>query len=205
MDGLTTLRILSRSSRVPVVMLSVQDEVEGLLDALALGAVGYLDVDDPPDHQRDGLRSYLDTMVSGQAPVWSGSLDGVPRSGPVEVAVISAGALRGLSEHLRQHPPGQDGGRYWVLDAPPWLIDPVCRRLHRTTPWRVLRAADGDRLAPGHVLVAAVRDRLQPVLDRDRHRLRADASWRDVTGSARVLVGGNNGMGEGPTLVPDVA
>ena len=70
-----------------------------------------------------------------------------------------------------------------------WLIDPVCRRLHRTTPWRVLRATDGDRLAPGHVLVAAVRDRLRPVLDRDRYRLQADASWRDVTGAARVLIG----------------
>jgi two-component system response regulator WspF len=152
LDGLTALRLLRESTEVAAVMLAEEAEVECVLDALALGAVGTVRVGDPALAEPGGLRRHLQALLAGgdlPARVLFSEL-----SEPTAVEVsVPMGRVGAVAPFLR------DGisadAALVVIEDPTWMVDPLARRLHHSTSWRVLAAVEGDVLATGHVLITA--------------------------------------------------
>lgn len=165
LDGLTALRLLRDSAPVPTAMLARERDVECVLDALALGAVGTVNVDDPALAEPGGLLAHLHALLDGDRV----GLVSIPGPGGasalrVEVPKGSVGEVGAVLRDAREV-----AAVHVVIEDPPWLVDPLARRLHHSTPWRVLAGEPGDVLATGHALVTA---------GSDGHVIEADARGR---------------------------
>jgi len=165
LDGLTALRLLQESAPVATATLAREDDVECVLDALALGAMGTVNVDDPALAEPGGLVRHLHALLDGDR-VRLSEIGGTGTARILRVEVPT-GAAGEVGEVLRaEH---DAAALHVVLDDPVWLVEPLARRLHHSTPWRVLPGAPGDVLATGHALVTA---------SSERHTLERDARGR---------------------------
>jgi two-component system chemotaxis response regulator CheB len=169
MDGLTFLEKLMRGRPMPVVMISSLTErgAETTLRALSLGAVDYvskpkLDVSNGTIEQT----SEIIAKVKGAARV---KVRGVttPVTGPVELAagchfsathkVVAVGSSTGGTEALKDllSPlPADFPGLVMVQHMPEAFTRPFSERLNSFCRIRVQEAKDGDRILPGHALLA---------------------------------------------------
>lgn len=177
MDGLTALRsLLARDPGLRVLMLSAhtRDGAEATLEALAAGAVDFVDKSRFGLMEFEGLGRELRERIRALATRWS---DGAGRTGNG-----SGGAARPIADAPPglSPPPAMDlcvlgastGGPaaiQQVLEAlpadfplplaivqhmPPGFTGPFARRLDQRCRLRVREAEDGDRLEPGNVLIA---------------------------------------------------
>ena len=177
MDGLTALRsLLARDPGLRVLMLSAhtRDGAEATLEALAAGAVDFVDKSRFGLMEFEGLGRELRERIRALATRWSAGV-GRAGNGSGGAARPTADAPPGLSP-----PPAMDlcvlgastGGPaaiQQVLEAlpanfplplaivqhmPPGFTGPFARRLDQRCRLRVREAEDGDRLEPGNVLIA---------------------------------------------------
>ncbi len=207
MDGLTLLRVLKSVVEVPVVVLADEPEVESVLDALSLGAVGYLATDDVMRLPAPAIRARLSLLLRKPAGVPCALL-APETAGEIEVQLIGApsGEMPALAAHLRTHPSTNGRAIFGLLDSPPWFVSPLAGRLHRSTSWRVFAARPGDHLAPGHALLASIQQGLRPVRDGGRLRVVAGDGWHDLATALASLTGdgrhhnrsGGDPFGNGP-------
>jgi chemotaxis response regulator CheB len=186
MDGLTTLRFLRDTKGCPVVVLATSAEAECVLDALSLGAIGYLPVEPHDRFAAGGLARYLNGLLDDLEPLklWRWGEDGNGLA--IEIAGVRPGSVGGLGRFLRALPP-EMRAIYAPIEAPEWLIIPLARRLHQNSPWRVFAASDGDRLVAGHVFLGSVRAGLLPVVDEDRVRLVARRAWTGLDAALAAI------------------
>ncbi len=169
MDGLTFLEKLMRGHPMPVVMISTLTEkgAETTLRALELGAVDYipktaLDVSRGTVGQSDEIVS----KVKSAARVKISSLG--PRAAPVDTAlggchfsathkVVAVGASTGGTEALKEMLvplPPDFPGIVIVQHMPEAFTGQFAARLDSLCRISVREARDGDRILPGHALLA---------------------------------------------------
>lgn len=170
MDGLTTLRVLRATSQIPVVILAEEIDVESMLDAISLGATGYLSLSSLERGDTIGIGYHLTALLapSGERVT---EITGAPAGPRATLVTEPAGRVAGLAEILRTGGLPIRHAVYAIVDGPAWLVAPLARRLYRNTAWRVLAAHEGDALTPGHALVASLSASLVPVIDGRRLRL----------------------------------
>lgn len=174
MDGLLFLEKLMAGRPMPVVMLSSLTErgCETTLKALELGAVDYitkpkLDVvagmDQICQEIRDKVRAAAGARVqrpkvAANRPTYTGPK--TPASSLItsthKVIAIggSTGGTEALLEVLSAFPPDAPG-TVAVIHMPEGFTNSFAQRLDRHCQVRVKEAEDGDRILPGHVLLAA--------------------------------------------------
>jgi two-component system chemotaxis response regulator CheB len=176
MDGLATLRaLLARDPGLRVLMLSVhtRDGAEATLEALAAGAVDFVDKSRFGLMEFDGLGRELRERVTALA---AGKSDGsgrarngagrgerppAPPAGPserlpLELCVLGAstGGPAAIQIVLEALPAEFPLPLAIVQHMPPGFTGPFARRLDQRCRLRVREAEDGDRLEPGRVLIA---------------------------------------------------
>jgi two-component system chemotaxis response regulator CheB len=169
MDGLTFLAKLMRGHPMPVVMISSLTErgAETTLRALSLGAVDYvskpkLDVSNGTIEQS----CEIITKVKAAARVKVRGAT-TPVTGPVELGagchfsathkVVAVGSSTGGTEALKDllSPlPADFPGLVLVQHMPEAFTRPFSERLNALCRIRVQEAKDGDRILPGHALLA---------------------------------------------------
>jgi two-component system chemotaxis response regulator CheB len=180
MDGLTFLEKLMRLRPMPVVMLSSLTErgCETTLRALELGAVDF--VTKPRVDVRDGTLDVADLLrqklrAAARATVRRRPTPAAPARPPAHPAparpaapagapafrathgVLAVGASTGGTEALREllgALPADAPGAVVVLHMPEQFTRSYAARLDGLCAMRVKEAADGDRILPGHVLLA---------------------------------------------------
>ncbi len=173
MDGLTFLEKLMRAHPMPVVMISslTQQSCETTLRALELGAVDF--VSKPRLDVTRGtaelaaeivakVKAAAAARVQPRRPQRNGAAAAAgtpPRSSLLKSthAVIAVGASTGGTEALREFltglPPDAPGVAI-VQHMPANFTRAFAMRLDGLARIRVVEARDGDRLLPGHALVA---------------------------------------------------
>lgn len=176
MDGLTFLSKLMASHPMPVVMISSLTErgAETTLKALELGAVDF--VCKPKIDVSAGLESLADLIVAkvraaatarvirraaplagasaqpvAKAPLGSESL--ITSTHKVIAIGASTGGTEAVAEVLRALPPDSPGV-VAVIHMPEKFTASYANRLDSTCQIRVKEAANGDRILPGHALIA---------------------------------------------------
>ena len=171
MDGLTFLEKLMRLRPMPVLMVSSLTErgAETTLRALELGAVDF--VTKPRIDVRDGTIELADELVAkveaaAQARVRApkpapAAVSARPPAGPLRFdathKVIALGASTGGTEALRDvltALPADAPGIVVVQHMPEHFTRAFADRLDTLCQVRVKEASDGDRVLPGHVLIA---------------------------------------------------
>jgi len=172
MDGLTFLEKLMRAHPMPVVMISSLTErgCETTLRALELGAVDF--VSKPKVDVADGTVQLADEIlekVKAAASAKFGVLRRKPAPAPAAKnllskpllktthQVIAVGASTGGTEALREflEPlPADAPGIVIVQHMPEKFTRSFADRLNSLCRVRVKEAEDGDRILPGHVLLA---------------------------------------------------
>ncbi len=201
LDGLTMLRVLRSAATVPVVVLADKPEVESVLDALSLGAVGYLPIDDQNGFPSASLAGHLRHLLRASEAIPCVTLDRDGHS-DADVQIIGAGIgeVAALATHLRTVGGSDARSIFGLLDSPDWFIAPLAHRLHRSTPWRVLAAAVGDHLAPGHALLASVGQGLLPMREGGRIRVIKGQAWRNTSEAISAILRDHRlGVEEGAT------
>ncbi len=178
LDGLGTLRALLAWRRsLPVIMLSAhtREGAEATLDALAIGAVDFIDKTGFSRMDLDGLgRELIDRILlwgSKSAPHHP-----APAAGPVpdaipplidvshcELCVIGAStggppALQAILERLPRRFPLPIA---IVQHMPVGFTRPFAERLDSLCHLQVTEASDGDRLEAGKVLIAPAGEHLR--------------------------------------------
>lgn len=167
MDGLTFLEKLMRGHPMPVVMVSALTErgCETTFRALELGAVDFVTKPRVDVTERIGevaeeiiekvkaaARARLSARkITPPPPIRSSAL---PRSSN---QVIAAGASTGGTEALRAVMaalPADTPGMVIVQHMPELFTRAFAERLNSICAIRVKEAADGDRVLPGHALIA---------------------------------------------------
>jgi len=171
MDGLTFLEKLMLARPMPVVMISSLTERgnQTTLRALELGAVDF--VSKPRIDVASGTVALADEIIAkvkaaARARVRPGSATPRPTVQKGRVAgpnirmthkVIAIGGSTGgteaLCELLAALPPDSPGV-VAVLHMPPGFTASYAQRLDRVCQMRASEARDGDRILPGHVLMA---------------------------------------------------
>jgi chemotaxis response regulator CheB len=179
MDGLTTLRFLKTRSRVSVIVIAGPHDVESLLDALSLGACGYVGLDEPELREAGALHQHVERLLVPD-PESIAEIGNAPDGLRATLVRRPRGRASGLGRLLRTRRESLGDAVHLLLDAPGWLVVPLARRLHMSTPWRVLAARDGDVLARGHVLVSTLAAGLVPVRSGPRLRLAHRGVWAAV-------------------------
>ncbi len=173
MDGLSFLEKLMRAHPMPVVMVSSLTErgAATTLRAIELGAIDF--VTKPKIDVRTGTLDLADEIVqkvktAARARVRSQAPGSAPaRPGPVSVSagallksthkVIAVGASTGGTEALREFLtplPSDTPGIVIVQHMPASFTKSFAERLDSQCQMRVKEAQDGDRILPGHVLIA---------------------------------------------------
>lgn len=176
MDGLTFLEKLMRAHPMPVVMVSSLTEVgcETTLRALELGAVDFI------TKPKVDLREHMDEIGEEiVAKIWAAASARVVRRERPESAavgsgtvirsfphgamirttdrVIAVGASTGGTEALKDFLtmlPGDAPGIVIVQHMPEKFTKSFAERCNQLCTVRVKEAADGDRVLPGHALIA---------------------------------------------------
>jgi two-component system, chemotaxis family, protein-glutamate methylesterase/glutaminase len=169
MDGLTFLEKLMRGHPMPVVMISSLTErgAETTLRALSLGAVDY--VSKPKIDVSNGTIEQTGEIIAKVKAAARVKVRGVttPVTGPVELAagchfsathkVVAVGCSTGGTEALKDllSPlPADFPGLVMVQHMPEAFTRPFSERLNSLCRIRVQEAKDGDRILPGHALLA---------------------------------------------------
>jgi two-component system, chemotaxis family, protein-glutamate methylesterase/glutaminase len=169
MDGLTFLEKLMRGHPMPVVMISSLTErgAETTLRALSLGAVDY--VSKPKLDVASGTIEQASEIIAKVKAAARVKVRGVttPVTGPVELAagchfsathkVVAVGSSTGGTEALKDllSPlPADFPGLVMVQHMPEAFTRPFSERLNSLCRIRVQEAKDGDRVLPGHALLA---------------------------------------------------
>jgi two-component system, chemotaxis family, protein-glutamate methylesterase/glutaminase len=169
MDGLTFLEKLMRGHPMPVVMISSLTErgAETTLRALSLGAVDY--VSKPKLDVANGTIEQTSEIIAKVKAAARVKVRGVttPVTGPVELAagcnfsathkVVAVGSSTGGTEALKDllSPlPADFAGLVMVQHMPEAFTRPFSERLNSLCRIRVQEAKDGDRILPGHALLA---------------------------------------------------
>ncbi len=175
MDGLSFLEKLMAGRPMPVVMLSSLTEkgCQTTMRALELGAVDF--ITKPKLDVTAGMDLLVDEIiekvkfaagakiqrrkVTTERPVFSGPKP-VPTNSLItsthKVIAIggSTGGTEALLEVLSAFPPDAPG-TVCVIHMPEGFTNSYAQRLDRHCQVRVKEAQDGDRILPGHVLIAA--------------------------------------------------
>lgn len=171
MDGLTFLEKLMRAHPMPVVMISSLTErgCETTLRALELGAVDF--VSKPKVDVADGTVQMAAEILEKVKAAAAAKLGAVRKKAPLAPApklatqalartthqVIAIGASTGGTEALREvlEPlPPDAPGIVMVQHMPEKFTHSFAARLDSLCRVRVKEAEDGDRILPGHVLLA---------------------------------------------------
>ena len=178
MDGLTFLEKLMRGHPMPVVMISSLTDrgAETTLRALSLGAVDYiakpkLDVSNGTIEQASDIIA----KVKGAAKVRVRGLDPhetIPAALPAGYhitathKVVAIGASTGGTEALKDllsALPPDFPGLVMVQHMPEAFTRPFSERLNSLCRIHVQEAKDGDRILPGHALLAPGGHQMQVV------------------------------------------
>jgi two-component system chemotaxis response regulator CheB len=169
MDGLTFLEKLMRGHPMPVVMISSLTErgAETTLRALSLGAVDY--VSKPKLDVSNGTIEQTSEIIGKVKAAARVKVRGVTTAvmGRVELAagchfsathkVVAVGSSTGGTEALKDllSPlPADFPGLVMVQHMPEAFTRPFSERLNSLCRIRVQEAKDGDRILPGHALLA---------------------------------------------------
>ncbi|MFO0976191.1 MAG: chemotaxis response regulator protein-glutamate methylesterase [Planctomycetaceae bacterium] len=175
MDGLTFLEKLMSGHPMPVVMISSLTErgCQTTLRALELGAVDF--VTKPKVDVSNGLQEHVAEIVQKLRAAASAKVRPAPaapdRSAcsvskeplPVDALitsthkVIAIGTSTGGTEALYDiltRFPSDAPGIVAVIHMPPGYTKSYAERLDRSCRIRVKEAEDGDRILPGHALIA---------------------------------------------------
>ncbi|MEZ6121493.1 MAG: chemotaxis response regulator protein-glutamate methylesterase [Pirellulaceae bacterium] len=174
MDGLTFLEKLMAGRPMPVVMLSSLTEkgCETTLRALELGAVDF--ITKPKLDLSNGMVELGDVIIEKVKSAASARIRRRPILRPVvnkeaiapptreslissthKVIAIGAstGGTEAVAEVLSRFPPDAPG-TIVVIHMPEGFTRTYAERLDRTCQIRVKEAEDGDRILPGHTLIA---------------------------------------------------
>ncbi|MBK7396313.1 MAG: chemotaxis response regulator protein-glutamate methylesterase [Myxococcales bacterium] len=174
MDGIAFLEKLMRAHPMPVVMVSSLTErgCETTLRALELGAIDFvtkpkLDVGRGMEAQRAELIAKVKNAAAARPRALRTPLGATPQRLPQTTTtstrirntetVIAIGASTGGTEALREvleRMPADAPGVVIVQHMPENFTRHFAERLDRLCAMRVLEAHDGDRILPGHVLLA---------------------------------------------------
>ncbi len=175
MDGLSFLEKLMAGRPMPVVMLSSLTErgCQTTMRALELGAVDF--ITKPKLDVVAGMDSLVDEIIEKVKTAAQAKIQ--RRKAPVDRAAIadpkplvsnslitsthkviaiggSTGGTEALLELLSGFPPDAPGA-VCVIHMPEGFTKTFAQRLDRHCQVRVKEAQDGDRIIPGHVLIAA--------------------------------------------------
>jgi two-component system chemotaxis response regulator CheB len=178
MDGLTFLEKLMRGHPMPVVMISSLTErgAETTLRALSLGAIDY--VSKPKLDVSSGTIEQTSEIIAKVKAAAKVKVRGVntPVTVPVELAagchfsathkVVAIGSSTGGTEALKEllSPlPADFPGLVMVQHMPEAFTRPFAERLNSLCRIRVQEAKDGDRILPGHALLAPGGHQMQVV------------------------------------------
>jgi two-component system chemotaxis response regulator CheB len=187
MDGLTFLEKLMRGHPMPVVMISSLTErgAETTLRALSLGAVDY--VSKPKLDVSNGTIEQTGEIIAKVKAAARVKVRGVttPVTGPVELAagchfsathkVVAVGSSTGGTEALKDllSPlPADFPGLVMVQHMPEAFTRPFSERLNSLCRIRVQEAKDGDRILPGHALLAPGGHQMEVVRHGMEHAVR---------------------------------
>jgi len=170
MDGLTFLEKLMRAHPMPVVMISSLTEkgADTTLRALSLGAVDYvskpkLDVSSGTVEQAEEIVAKVKAAARARirsapaAASTSGEVASRPMSFAATHKVVAIGASTGGTEALREllmPLPADFPGIVMVQHMPEAFTGPFAKRLDGICKIHVQEARDGDRILPGHALLA---------------------------------------------------
>lgn len=171
MDGLTFLEKLMRGHPMPVVMISSLTEkgADTTLRALSLGAVDYvakpkLDVSSGTIEQAEEIVAKVKAAArarirSSPAPSASASTELAerPMSFSATHKVVAIGASTGGTEALKElltPLPADFPGIVMVQHMPEAFTGAFAKRLDGMCRIHVQEARDGDRILPGHALLA---------------------------------------------------
>ncbi|HVT96990.1 MAG TPA: chemotaxis response regulator protein-glutamate methylesterase, partial [Acidobacteriaceae bacterium] len=171
MDGLTFLEKLMRGHPMPVVMISSLTEkgADTTLRALSLGAVDYvskpkLDVSSGTIEQAEEIIEKVKAAArvkirTGAIPAAAAGVETVRR--PMQFSathkVVAIGASTGGTEALKElltPLPADFPGIVMVQHMPEAFTGPFAKRLDGMCRIHVQEARDGDRILPGHALLA---------------------------------------------------
>ena len=178
MDGLTFLEKLMRGHPMPVVMISSLTErgAETTLRALSLGAIDY--VSKPKLDVSSGTIEQTSEIIAKVKAAAKVKVRGrnKPVTIPVELAagchfsathkVVAIGSSTGGTEALKEllSPlPADFPGLVMVQHMPEAFTRPFSERLNSLCRIRVQEAKDGDRILPGHALLAPGGHQMQVV------------------------------------------
>jgi two-component system, chemotaxis family, protein-glutamate methylesterase/glutaminase len=178
MDGLTFLEKLMRGHPMPVVMISSLTErgAETTLRALSLGAVDYvakpkLDVSNGTIEQSSDIIAKV--KAAAKVKVRGGNLreptsTSLPAGYHITAThkVVAIGASTGGTEALKDllsALPPDFPGLVMVQHMPEAFTRPFSERLNSLCRIRVQEARDGDRILPGHALLAPGGHQMQVV------------------------------------------
>lgn len=169
MDGLTFLDKLMKGRPTPVLMISSLTEKgsEATLRALELGAIDFiakprLGIAEGMHAYTEEIRAKLKTAARARLrrPIQNGAVQTSSASaGPLlsTEKIIAIGASTGGTEAIKEvllGLPPDSPGTVVTLHMPPGFTRSYAERLDRQTRLSVREARDGDRILPGHVLLA---------------------------------------------------
>jgi len=170
MDGLTFLEKLMRGHPMPVIMISSLTEkgADTTLRALSLGAIDYvskprLDVRNGTIDQAEEIiakvkaASHVKVRTLGPSEAQPVDLPSPPRLFSATHKVVAIGASTGGTEALKDllSPlPADFPGIVIVQHMPEAFTGPFAARLNGLCKIKVKEARDGDRILPGHALLA---------------------------------------------------
>lgn len=169
MDGLTFLDKLMKGRPTPVLMISSLTEKgsEATLRALELGAIDF--IAKPRLGIAEGMQAYAEEICAklktaararlprarGTAAASAPATSSAPLLSTEKIFAIGAstGGTEAIKEVLLGLPPDCPG-TVVTLHMPPGFTKSYAERLDRQTRLSVREARDGDRILPGHVLLA---------------------------------------------------
>lgn len=164
MDGFTFLRLLMPRRPTPVVVVSSQSQRADVFRALELGALDFVA---KPQGTAESLETFRDEILRKCATVRALRLENLaaPRALPLPAGsaeelsrVVAIGASTGgpqaLQQLLSELPADVPLAVLVAQHMPERFTTTFAERLARTTRFWSKEAADGDRVAPGRILVA---------------------------------------------------
>jgi two-component system chemotaxis response regulator CheB len=170
MDGLTFLEKLMRGHPMPVVMISSLTErgADTTLRALSLGAIDYvskpkLDVSDGTVEQAEEIIAKVKAAARAKLRSGTTAAAPVPESASrlyqfsATHKVVAIGASTGGTEALKEvlsSLPADFPGIVMVQHMPETFTGAFAKRLDTLCRIHVQEARDGDRILPGHALLA---------------------------------------------------
>jgi len=170
MDGLTFLEKLMRGHPMPVIMISslTSNGADTTLRALSLGAIDYiskpkLDVTNGTIEQAEEIVAKVKAAARARVRCASSTAVGLaaPPARPYQFSathkVVAVGASTGGTEALKEllmPLPADFPGIVIVQHMPETFTSQFAKRLDSLCKIRVQEAQDGDRILPGHALLA---------------------------------------------------